>query len=200
MKQIPHSIFKASLLLACALGSTANAAKISGTIAFASAVNSGLTLQDGSGVTTTDLTAAKGVKTWGTPTITGTSGDFAVIPVVTVPTITAPWIFNPSTPLPGLWSVTSGGETFTFNLLSSTIASQTSAFLSVSGTGMVTGTGTTNYTQTPGTWNFSTQAGAPGGQFSWSAASVVPDGGTTMALFGLSLLGLYGVRRRLGMR
>ena len=196
MKTRSYSKLSASLLLALALGPAVNAAPISGTIAFASAVGSGLTLQDGSAVTTTDLTAAKGVKTWGTTAINGTSGAFTVIPTATVPTLAAPWVFNPSTPLVGLWSVTGGGETFTFNLLTSTIATQTSAFLSVTGTGMVTGTGTTNYTQTPGTWNFSTQAGATGGQFSWSAASAVPDGGTTMALLGLSLLGLYGARRK----
>jgi hypothetical protein len=120
-----------------------------------------------------------------------TAGDAA--------TFTAPWTFN-SGALAGLWSV--GG--FTFDLTQSAIAFQgvigPSEFLNVTGTGMLTGNG---FTSTPGTWSFTSQF--PGNssttgvvEFSFSATNVaVPDGGTTMALFGVSLLGLGAVRRKL---
>lgn len=197
MKEHSYSTLRASLLVALALGSAANAGSITGSISFASDPNTlinGLTLQDSGGNPTADLSNAFGVKTWGNASVNGTIGSFAVIDVGTIPTMAAPWIFNPSTPLLALWSVTDNGVTFTFNLTSSTIALQNAAFLSVSGTGTVTGTG---YTQTPGTWNFSTQEPDVGGKFTWSAsAAAVPDGGTTMALFGLSLLGLYGAGRK----
>lgn len=188
----------APLLLALALSTAAHAALISGTINFASAIGSGITLQKAGAASTTSLADAVGVTTWGTVAISGRDGAFSVIPLLTVPTMAAPWIFNPSTPTLALWSVTGGGETFTFNLSSSTIVNQTSSFLTVSGTGSMTGTGTTTYTTTPGTWFFSTQGSPVGGTFSWSSSTTVPDGGTTMALFGFSLLGLYGARRKFG--
>ena len=197
MKEHSYSTLRASLLVALALGSAANAGSISGSMSFASDPNTlinGLTLQDSAGNPTAVLSNAFGVRTWGNASVNGTTGSFAVIDVGTVPTMAAPWIFNPSTPLLALWSVTDSGVTFTFNLTSSMIAFQNASFLSVSGTGTVTGTG---YTQTPGTWNFSTQEPDVGGKFTWSAsAEAVPDGGTTMALFGLSLLGLYGAGRK----
>jgi hypothetical protein len=199
MKQNTISKLGASLLVALGLGTAANAAFMSGTITFASDPNvtlNGLTLQDGSGVTTSDISLAAGVKTWGNASVNGATGSFAPIDVGTAPTMSAPWIFNPSTPLAGLWSVTDNGFTFTFNLTSSVVVLQTPNFLSVAGSGMVTGTG---YDATPGTWNFSTQEPDIGGKFTWSASSeAVPDGGTTVAMFGFSLLGLYGARRKFG--
>ena len=51
-------------------------------------------------------------------------------------TMAAPWNFN-SGPLAGLWSV--GG--FTFNLTASSIVMQGNGFLTVSGTGTITGNG-----------------------------------------------------------
>lgn len=201
MKQLSPSKFGASLLVALALSSAAYAVPISGSISFASdpdASLNGLTFQDSGGATTAVLSDAYGVKTWGNASVNGTAGSFTVIDVGTVPTMAAPWIFNPSTPLLALWSVTDNGVTFTFNLTSSTIALQNSVFLSVSGTGTVLGTG---YDPTPGTWNFSTQEPDVGGKFTWSASAIsapVPDGGATMVLFGVSLLGLYGARRKFG--
>ncbi|MEI6656047.1 MAG: VPDSG-CTERM sorting domain-containing protein [Verrucomicrobiota bacterium] len=201
MKPLSYLKLSASLLVALALGSATHAAQISGSITIGSINPSGVTLQDGLGNPTVSLTSARGVKSWGNVSITGASGSFSIIPNATTPLMTAPWIFTPSTPLVGLWSVTGGGETFTFDLLSSTVATQTPDFLSVTGTGTVKGAGAITYTNTPGVWRFSTQAGDAGGLFSWSASTVatpVPDGGTTMALFGLSLLGLYGVHRKFG--
>jgi len=124
----------------------------------------------------------------------GGTGDFAGIPAGTQATMAQPWIFNPSTPTPGLWSV--GG--FTFDLLSSTIATQNATFLDISGAGIVSGNG---FDPTSMKWSFTTQSagGHPLTTFSFSANSSagVPDGGSAVALLGFSLTGIEVLRRKL---
>ena len=104
-----------------------------------------------------------------------------------------PWIFNPSTPTPGLWSV--GG--FTFDLLSSTIITQNPFVLAITGTGIVSGNG---FDATQMDWAFTTQSS--GGRthlvFSFSAnGTAVPDGGAAVALLGIALTGVEVLRRKL---
>ncbi len=121
----------------------------------------------------------------------GGTGDFAGIAPGTQATMAQPWIFNPSTPTPGLWSV--GG--FTFDLLSSTVVTQNAQFLSISGTGIVSGNG---FDPTAMEWSFTAQnaGGRPRTIFSFSANGVaVPDGGTTVMLLGAAL-GALGLARR----
>ncbi len=99
------------------------------------------------------------------PTVVSRSGDFATyVNVGAAVTMNAPWIFNPSTGLPGLWSV--GG--FTFDLTTSTIVLQSGGFLSVSGTGTISGHG---FDPTPGTWRFSTQNPSANGVFSFTGST-----------------------------
>ena len=105
-----------------------------------------------------------------------------------------PWIFNPSTPTPHLWSVAG----FTFNLMSSTIVIQNASFLAISGHGIVTGP--PGFDATTMDWAFSTQSagGATHMVFSFSAngtAASVPDGGATVMLLGAAL-GALGMARR----
>src|SRR6266404_3993125 len=79
------------------------------------------------GVVTFDsvhLNLAKEVKAWNLAIVTSDSGSFSSIPILTNITMTAPWIFNPSTATIPLWQV--GG--FTFDLTSSTIVSQSTTF------------------------------------------------------------------------
>ena len=179
-------------LIAIALTTAAQAAFISGNVNFLG----GAVLQDSGGATTTTLSSAAGVKSWVAPRVLDGSGSFSGLVANTPVTFTAPWVFNPSTAVTPLWSV--GG--FTFNLASSFIAVQTAGFLSIGGTGTVSGPG---FEATPGTWFFSTQGTASDDQtFSWSSstganASRVPDGGKTLALLGTALLGLQGMRRKL---
>jgi hypothetical protein len=117
--------------------------------------------------------------------------------VFPTPVVMASYTFDPSTMTNGLWSV--GG--FTFNLLSSTVEQRTATFLSVSGTGIITGP--QGFDPTPGVWAFTSQnaGGRPGMSFSFSAnteAGAVPDGGMTLALLGTGLMGLAAFRAKFG--
>ena len=122
------------------------------------------------------------------------TGSFAGL-VFPTPVVMASYTFDPSTMTNGLWSV--GG--FTFNLLSSAVEQRTATFLSVSGTGIITGP--PGFDPTPGMWAFTSQnaGGRPGMSFSFSAnTEAVPDGGMTMALLGTGLMGLAAFRAKFG--
>jgi hypothetical protein len=187
-------------LLALGMGVAAQAATITGSITFAGTVQ----LNTGSAGTATQVTSWMGVGGAGLPTVQSSSGSFAGLNGNSV-TFAAPWIFNSGTvavPLPGpatpaLWSV--GG--FTFNLATASVFSQGGfpAGVTVTGIGTITGTGG----PVAGTWSFTTQdpgAGSPA-IFSFSAASgaIVPDGGSTVALLGLALVGVEALRRTMKM-
>ena len=133
--------------------------------------------------TATQVTLFDNVHTEGANT-----GDFAGVPKNLPVTMTSPYIFNPSTPTPALWSVAG----FTFDLLSSTIDFQSSQGILIQGTGIITGNG---FDPTSGHWSFSQQQGA-GTTLTFSATtSAVPDGGMTATLLGLGLAGLVGAGR-----
>jgi len=178
-------------VLSCGVFSQqAQAAAISGDIQFAGEVQ----------FNTKSLATAARVVTWfdvfhnaGFSSVTSATGDFSGIAPGTQATMGQPWIFNPSTPTNGLWSV--GG--FTFDLLSSTVVIQNASTLVIEGTGIVSGNGFQN---TAMDWSFTTQSS--GGRrrttFSFSANGLaVPDGGSAVALLGLALTGLELLRRRL---
>ena len=178
-------------LLSCALFSQqAGATPIQGDINFAGAVR----------FDTTSLKTATRVVTWfdshgnaGFSSVqVGATGDFSGIAAGTKAAMPHPWIFNPSTPTPGLWSV--GG--FKFDLLSSTIVTQNVNFLTITGTATISGNG---FDPTSATWAFSTQnsSGRPKTFFSFSADDAVPDGGSAVALLGIALTGIEVLRRKL---
>ena len=149
---------------------------------------------------TNSLATATRVVTWfdvfhnaGFSSVTSATGSFAGIAPGTSAAMAQPWIFNPSTPTPGLWSV--GG--FTFDLLSSTVVTQNASTLVIEGTGTVSGNG---FDPTAMDWSFTTQSsgGRTGTTFSFSANGVaVPDGGSAVALLGLALVGVEVLRRKL---
>lgn len=101
-------------------------------------------------------------------------------------------------PFPGggvvpLWSLVAQPGT-TFDLLALNIAFESPTSLLLTGTGIAHKTGRDN---TPGTWVLS--ANTLGTTFSFSSTnSSVPDGGTTVALLGMALVGVEGLRRKLG--
>ena len=179
---------------------SAQAVKINGTINF-----------DGSAELTPNpvivpgqslLEGAIGVESWvDFPTIEEATGDFTLDgpggalnpdteaddPVM----FNAPWVFGSG--LSPLWEV--GG--FTFNLTSSNIEFQSDFALIVNGTGVAFGNG---FEETDGNWVFAITNADQGanGTFNFTAdAATIPDGGATVALFGLALLGLPILRKKL---
>lgn len=163
----------------------------------AATIEGAITFAGGAAFDTMSLATATKVENFSNVTVVSVDGDYSgfVSPDDPV-TMATPWIFHPSTPTPAFWSV--GG--FTFDLDTSTIVLQTSKFLLVTGTGTVMGNG---FDPTEGTFSFSTQSpGAGKSVFSFSASSDsqgVPDHGATVALLGISLLGLEIFRRKLGL-
>jgi VPDSG-CTERM motif len=177
-------VFLALGLISCAFCvQQAQAVQITGAINF----SGGGTLDN------TDLSMAQAVLTWldqglNMPTVEGASGSFAGLDGQTA-IFANPWVFGSGAP--ALWTI--GG--FTFNLIASTIISQSADFLLVSGTGYITGTG---FDPSFATWLFSIQEAPAGFVFSWSGGSeAIPDGGATVALLGLALAGIEGIRRKL---
>jgi hypothetical protein len=117
------------------------------------------------------------------------TGDFAAIPANVAVTMTSPYVFNPSTATPNLWSVAG----FTFDLLSTTIIFQSSNGILLTGSGIISGNG---FDPTPGEWSFSQQKGS-GTTLSFSATTeAIPDGGMTLALLGAGLVGLAAFRAK----
>ena len=135
-------------------------------------------------------------------TVQTRSGDFGSISIGQQVTMAPSWTFNPSTMTNALFSV--GG--FTFKLLSATIVNQTATFLNVTGTGILSKAG---FQPTAASWAFTIPfAGGTDNFFPFSAqltatgqgAPRVPDGGSAVALLGISLVAIEFVRRKLGSR
>ena len=197
MKNLPKTVLAvlaAGLVTSAFSMHDAHAAPINGTIDFAGSVRfDSSALQN-----TTRVVIWRDVfGNAGFSNVAATSGDFSSIALGTQAAMATPWIFNPSTPTPGLWSV--GG--FTFDLLSATIITQTSTFLNIMGTGIVSGNG---FDATTATWAFTVQnAGGNHDFFSFSAnlaTQGVPDGGSAVAMLGIGLGVIEFVRRRLRFR
>jgi hypothetical protein len=144
----------------------------------------------------THLGSANSVTSFNDVTVGGgNTGSFAGIAIGTPVMMASPYIFNPSTGTPALWSV--GG--FTFDLQTSHIELQNNSFLVISGAGTLFGPA--GFDATPGIWAFTTQnaGGRPHATFTFSAntsGAAVPDGGMTVALLGAGLLGLASFRAK----
>jgi hypothetical protein len=115
--------------------------------------------------------------------------------------------WNPITPLPitSLWSFTSGGRTYSFDLSALSVVTHDANFLDIAGNGtlkisdVVSGT---NYEDTFGLWSFQvTSASGSSGtaKFIFQSSNATPDGGTTALLIGVGLVAMSVVahRRRL---
>ncbi len=187
---------KKLLLTVCAIGascallaSNTHAAPITGSITF----SGGVQLNSSSAGTAT------AVLSWFTeagvmPAVSSTSGTFESVPIGTIANFTNNYQFN----MVGaflLWQV--GGFTFTLN--QSNIVFQGPGFVTVQGFGTLAGNG---FDPTAGIWRFTSQDPAAGTPptFSFSASTQalgVPEGGATLALLGLGLAGVAGLRHKL---
>jgi hypothetical protein len=100
-------------------------------------------------------------------------------------------VLNPASVL--LWTVTSGGITYSFTATSVQIILQNSTFLDLQGTGTASITG---YTSAVGTWSIIDTGLGGGPLFSFGASTTVPDGGTTVMLLGAAFAGLCLFRKK----
>jgi VPDSG-CTERM motif len=161
-------------------------------ITASTAIQGNITFSGGATLDTGDANTAHAVTSFVNTVVQSVSGDFdTFINPLDPATFSASWVFDPSTPTPGLW--TAGG--FTFALLTSTIDMRSGGTLSVKGTGTISGN---SFDPTFGSWSFTTQNPSANGTFSFSASGLsVPDGGSAVALLGLALIGVEVLRRKL---
>jgi hypothetical protein len=173
--------------LGCALFSQqAQASQINGDILLIGRVTLDGTLNTATTVTQWFAAITNDV---GKTTVAATTGDFTSIPLGSEATMAAPWVFVPSTPINGFWSV--GG--FSFDLLSVTSVTRPPGFLNIVATGTIHGAG---FDDTPGTFRFTvTGTGVRFGFAAHTTGTGVPDGGSTVMLLGLGISAL-GIARR----
>lgn len=188
MKLKTTSTLGAALVAALALTSAASAAFIKGSIdiaAFNSSVNIDKTLNTVAFVDN-GPPAGNAIVNGGTLDFTGFLGATATYSNFT---------YSPFVPISPLWALTS--FPVSFDLLAVSSIDETGTGLILTGTGTILALG---YDPTPGTWSFSADQANASTLFTFSSqtAPSVPDGGTTVALLGFSLLGLHGLRRKLG--
>jgi hypothetical protein len=168
----------------------AEAAKIKGAISFGGTAI----------LNTNDALTATAVNEWhfvgstGLPYVNNASQDFLPTLGQSV-TFAAPWVFTAATPT--LWSVLG----FSFDLTSS-VVTHDSVSVTVKGFGIMHKAG---FDDTFGSFNFTTQnpgadpdlGGPLPASFSFSSSgNALPDGGSAMALLGIALLGVEGIRRK----
>src|ERR1700744_309634 len=143
-------------LVSAATCIAAQATSITGGISF---IGLSYTPENSSSTPVSDLSLATQIAfTPGQTLSGGTSGSFNAIPFGTSVSMFTPLVISPVT-IPGsaLWTVSSGGNTFTLTLTSMSVSPVTGSFpgvqaLTVSGSGTMAYTGGLGYTPTVGTF------------------------------------------------
>jgi hypothetical protein len=183
------SVLAVTVLGCAAFTPNARAVAISGDIYF-----TGIGTLNGTPATATQITFTNPVDVEQTIS-TGNYGGFSS---TTTATFATPFVFGalgtvgPNSVTP-LWSITDG-LTYEFNLANITVNAIVGSQRLLEGTGTATISGGL-YDPTPGYWTLSTSG--TGASISFSSFTSVPDGGTTVALLGMALLGVDGLRRKL---
>lgn len=181
MNTMTRSLLAGLLVLGGA--GAAQAVAINGSIGFA-----GVPVTD-----TGDLLNATAFTSFANVTVESEDGDYAG-------TVGTSVTFNPFTFDPGLapspvapqWTFTIGPVTYSFDLEDVAVIAQTSSTLALEGSGIAKITG---FDDTPGDWTLSANRSGLSFSFSSTASTVVPDGGSAVALLGLGL-GLVGIARK----
>ena len=149
----------------------------------------------------TATTGYMSVTVGGIPTGSGVSGSYTGVGTgMSGPSVTMnPFSFNPfSSSVTPLWTFMSAGNTYSFDLTVLSLTQQGNNTLTLNGTGTLHITG---FTDTPGTWVFTANNLSDTFSFSSSNGAVgVPDSGSAVALLGIALAGIEGVRRVLRAR
>ena len=202
MKLTINTFLGAACLAIGLVGSqtTASAIPITGGLSF----SGNATPQNSTGVAQSNLTLATQVFfPTGQQSVSNGTGSFSGIPYGTIVSmfVGQPLLNNTlkfgapqNTPILSFYTVAG----FTFDLLTIAVGPDTTTptTLSITGTGTFSGNG---FTPTRGT--YLAQFGTAGGSFSFAASgAALPDGGTTVALLGLSLVAIEAGRRVLGAR
>jgi hypothetical protein len=105
-------------------------------------------------------------------------------------------------PVTPLWTFTSGGSTYSFDLNSVTVDSQDNNFLNLNGVGTLKKIGVGAADPTTGQWSFTISNPGGGGHANFAftfanSQTSVPEGGSALALLGLGLIGLGALRKSL---
>lgn len=168
-----------ALLLAVALCASAKADPISGSLGFAGSFTTN---------SNSDFTAATSITFGPSITIGSSDGDYAGIPNIVLVNFNG-FSFD-SLPTPDLWDFSFGGKDYSFTATSVNVSATTNT-LTLSGEGVAHITGLDD---THGNWVITSNT--LGNNFSFSASTAAPDGGTTALLVGLGLAGMGFVSRR----
>ena len=161
----------------------------------------GISLAGGYTTNTGNINTATAFTSFPFVFVTGVSGSYTGVgtglgsPVVTMNAFS----FNPfSSSVTPLWTFMSAGNTYSFDLTVLSLTQQGNNTLTLNGTGTLHITG---FTDTPGTWVFTANNLSDTFSFSSSNGAVgVPDSGSAVALLGIALAGIEGVRRVLRAR
>ena len=164
-------------------------------------ITGGISLAGNYVTNTGNLNTATAFNSFPTVLVMSVSGSYTGVgtgpllsPVVTMPAFS----FNPfSSSVTPLWTFMSAGSTYSFDLTALTSRLQPGNLtLTLEGTGTLHITG---FTDTPGDWVFT--ANQRSATFSFSSSNgAVPDSGSAVALLGIALAGIEGVRRALRAR
>jgi len=160
-------------------------------------ITGGISLAGSYATNTGNLNTATAFTSFPAVIVTSVSGSYTGVGTgLTSPSVTQnPFSFNPfSSSVTPLWTFMSGGNTYSFDLttLSSRLQPGDNT-LTLKGTGTLKISG---FTDTPGAWIFTANQFSDTFSFS-SSNGAVPDSGSAVALLGIALAGIEGVRRAL---